>query len=85
MVGGTGFEPVTPTMSILDIEFDGTFAFNEFNNLAEAKFERCCSLVVRLGLSWHCKWQQIGNRTHPVTTRYSPGDYSPQSDLAGSG
>lgn len=55
MVGGTGFELVTPTMSILEIANWRRTALCDFNDLQILEVEHCCSLVVGLGFSWHLK------------------------------
>ncbi len=51
MVGGTRFEPVTPTMSILESPSMRPYILNNFNALLTVKLEHCCSLVVGLWLS----------------------------------
>lgn len=58
MVGGTGFEPVTPTMSVLDIGFDNTYALNDFNNLAESNL----NTVVHLWFARGRDGTENGNR-----------------------
>ena len=52
MVGGTRFELVTPTMSILERPSTRTCTLSNFNALFTVKLEHCCSLVVGLWLSW---------------------------------